>query len=313
MASLDYYKKQLTESNKSALEKALKDVDDLANEQKKSVNETYDGEISDVSRVYDDSLRDNAVQKLINERRIAENMENLGLTDSGLNRTQTTAVQLGYANNKSAIGRQRQQQIDTYNRDRAQKISTIEQQRISGRGSVNDSFNKNIEDTAYKLYKADVDAETERRKSYYSYLSKQQDAKPTGIINSKNGILSRNYTGSLSENGVSVSYDRINGKTTYIDRITGYQSTFDINVNPYTNTVNSDTKYGTFSNGYQPDNVGKNKPLTLEDSKAFNVNGQLQNVFKNGDKYYVWDGANNEYFEVKKQWINNNQYKWEEA
>ena len=44
--------------------------------------------------IYDE----NAVRQYIGERRVAENMANMGLTDSGLNRTQQTALQVSRGN-----------------------------------------------------------------------------------------------------------------------------------------------------------------------------------------------------------------------
>jgi hypothetical protein len=43
---------------------------------------------------YEERYSQNAVQQLVNERYLQERMANLGLTDSGLNRTQMTALQL---------------------------------------------------------------------------------------------------------------------------------------------------------------------------------------------------------------------------
>ena len=68
--------------------------------------------IEDEKIAYEDQYQKNAVQKLINEQQIAEHNANLGLTDSGLNRTQQTAVQLSYANQKGDIDIARQSKLD---------------------------------------------------------------------------------------------------------------------------------------------------------------------------------------------------------
>lgn len=98
---LDTYKKQ-----------SLKDLEDLYKNQADSVTSEYDTKIGNVSTAYEDRYKENAVQKLINERQVAENMANIGLTDSGLNTTQQTAVQLSYANQKGATDRAKQAQRD---------------------------------------------------------------------------------------------------------------------------------------------------------------------------------------------------------
>ena len=79
----DYYKKALAASQ-SYQDKALADNDSLYNSQKQSVSDIFNKKINDTDTAYEDSYRDNAVQKLINEREVAESMANLGLSDSGL-------------------------------------------------------------------------------------------------------------------------------------------------------------------------------------------------------------------------------------
>ena len=88
-------------------------------------------------------------------------------------------------------------------------------------------------------------------------------------------------------------------------------------VNPYTNSVNSDAYNGTFSNGYQPDNIGgtKLKKSGQTVSEYFGTTGSVdsrgknidnQNVWKIGKKYYVWDGGANQYVEVTSSGIKSN-------
>ena len=81
----------------------------------------------------------------------------------------------------------------------------------------------------------------------------------------------------------------------YID---GKEYTFAPGVNPYTGTTNKDTKNGTFSNGYQPNNVNGQK---LDKSGITDVvNGVTQNVWKTPDgKLWIWDGTQNKYLEYQ--------------
>lgn len=67
--------------------------------------------------------------------------------------------------------------------------------------------------------------------------------------------------------------------------------------NPYIpGAKNSDIQYGTFSNGYQPNNVNGSK-LKKVRGKTKEVNGVVQNVWKDeqGNLWY-WDGTKNKYF-----------------
>lgn len=80
----------------------------------------------------------------------------------------------------------------------------------------------------------------------------------------------------------------------YVFYIDGKEYTFAPGVNPYTGTTNKDVANGTFSNGYQPNNID-NEPLTKTGRYAY-VNGVKQNVWKtpNGETW-VWDGTENRY------------------
>ena len=75
----------------------------------------------------------------------------------------------------------------------------------------------------------------------------------------------------------------------------------------YSGDYNKDVKYGTFSNGYQPDNVNGNK-LTATGQKVQVKSKTLQgtttttnqNVWQTSDgTKYVWDGTKNKYVQVK--------------
>lgn len=82
------------------------------------------------------------------------------------------------------------------------------------------------------------------------------------------------------------------GKTTF--EIDGKTVTYNTGVNPYTKTVNPDTKKGTFSNGYQPNNVG-GKKLTKTGEQDY-MNGVLQSIWKTEDgTKYIWNGLKNQY------------------
>ena len=76
----------------------------------------------------------------------------------------------------------------------------------------------------------------------------------------------------------------------------GKTMAFGKGVNPYTGTKNSDAKHGTFSNGYQPNNIGGTK---LKDSgMSTNVTGKNQTIWEANGKYWLWRGDLNKYIEV---------------
>lgn len=107
------------------------------------------------------------------------------------------------------------------------------------------------------------------------------------------------YTAGVLEYGTLVdSYGDGNGYIIYTD---SYGNTYKMKngYNPYTGTYNNDVKNGTFSNGYQPNNVDGNK--LSKSGKTGSINGQEQNIWKTSDgKYYYWDGTKNKYYELNK-------------
>ena len=91
-------------------------------------------------------------------------------------------------------------------------------------------------------------------------------------------------------------FSRVDENGNYVFYFDGKERTYAPGVNPYTGTKNSDTKYGTFGNGYQPNNV-KGKKLSKTGITDV-VNGVTQNVWKTSDgRLWIWDGTRNSYLE----------------
>ena len=90
--SYDEILKEIEETTKTQKEADIAASDQMNDAQKQTVSDSYNTQIQEAKSAYQNQLDENAVQKLIHERQIAENMANLGLIDSGLNRTQQTAA-----------------------------------------------------------------------------------------------------------------------------------------------------------------------------------------------------------------------------
>ena len=288
--------------------------DKVYDTQKQQTQNTYNRQIDETSKSYEDLYDENAVQRLVNEREIAENMANSGLTDSGLNRTQQTAVQLSYANSKNKIDVTRQKAIDSLTASLADAISKIDTNKLSAAENIRSSYDNNWRSSPQRTYATELEEETKRQKQAYDYslnmykqqqaaYQKQQQAEKEAsyVIKTAGGALSRNYTGSLKDNGVDVLYDTEKSTTTYIDNNSGKKTTIPSNVNPYTFTVNPDTKNGVWDNGYQPNNIGGNKLKKVDTTP---IRGRIQNVFNlikgHNTEYHVWDGEANKYVQVVK-------------
>lgn len=303
----------------------------IYNSQKQQVQDTYNTQITDAEESYEDLYREDEVRRLVNERKVAEDMANLGLTDSGLNRTQQTAVQLSYANQKGEISREKQKALDTLSSALASAITDIENNRVTAQANIEDTYARNADTYAQNMYSTDVQADTQRLKDQlnaaneklrlqiqkeqqdYDYNLKLADLRlkqaeaarqSSYIIKTDGALLSRNYKGTLQDNGVSVYEDPDKpGNWIYIDANSGKRTSLPKNKNPYTGTVNKDTKNGTFSNGYQPNNIGGKKLVKAigDDGKnlQYPINGQVQSVWTyDGKTLWVWDGKDNEYHKL---------------
>ena len=76
----------------------------------------------------------------------------------------------------------------------------------------------------------------------------------------------------------------------------GKTQAFAQGINPYTGTKHPDAKNGTFSNGYQPNNIGGTK---LKNSgMSTNITGKNQTIWEANGKYWLWRGDLNKYIEV---------------
>ncbi len=321
------YDEYLDEANKKSSEARTKDlatVDTSADNSIKMAEDTYKTAEKDTIAGYESDYQRNAVQKLINEKQIAERNANLGLTDSGLNRTQQTAAQLSYANQKGKLDVAKQQALDKLSGDLASYVTQVNNQREADKMSINQYYDQQNNTVATELYNTDVEDERKRWETEYNAGVELQKAAieaskasaSTNILNAKNSTLG-DLQGSFLDNGIT-SIHNADGSTTYTDIVTGISVTMDEGVNPFTGdnnltentlTARSAQKYGTFSNGYQPKGIVGCGELTIAENKnevdnPTTVNGRSVNVWKTGTskeeniRYWVWDGNLNKYVEV---------------
>ena len=158
------YKRNLAAYDEQ-IKKQFADNDTLHQGMKDSVQSTYEGSIADQNEGYEELSRANEVQKYINAREVAENNANLGLTDSGLNRTQQTAVQLSASNEEARIQRARQSAVEALTREMNSKLADIETSRISSEASIRSGYEQLASDAATETIKAQISAENERIKA----------------------------------------------------------------------------------------------------------------------------------------------------
>lgn len=154
--TMEEYTEDANKTTQKQREKALKAQEDSANAKINQTNDAYNKAIVDAKVAYEDEYQRNAVQKLINERTIAERNANLGLTDSGLNRTQLTANQMSYANQKGKIDLTRQNAITTLEGNLASAIATIKQENEANKLVINQNYDQYNTELATQMYNADI-------------------------------------------------------------------------------------------------------------------------------------------------------------
>ena len=337
--SLDEYTKEAKKATDSRRQEDKKAAEESYDAQIKNTESAYNREIADTKSSYTSLIDENNVQKLINERAIAENMANLGLTNSGLNRTQQTAAQLSHANNLSKIQLSRQKAVDSLAAQLADKISSLNSQKESALASIDSSYDNAAFTAAQSARADDVEAENKlaikRMELQAKAAEKEAEAAKENayIIKSDNGSLSFDYQGSLNDNGVAVYYEKDkygNLVTRYVDKNSGKTSVMERWVNPYKPTVihedlvGEDGEYDpskAFSNGYQPNNINGQKLKVVKTNQGAMetvvINGRSQKVFSivdptdgNKTSYYTWYGGANRYVKLKK---NPETRKWEFA
>lgn len=180
----DEYKNKVktsTDEQKSVLKTQQTTADQIAldrlNADNEALEQGYGTQIDETKSSYDTALRTNEVQRALNERSIARRMAEMGLTDSGLNRTQSTAVQLSYANQKGNLIANRQKAVDTL-------AATMRNQMAQNQLTYNENVANNK--LAYESGVADIDAkvdadaityESERIKADNEAIAKKNTAR----------------------------------------------------------------------------------------------------------------------------------------
>lgn len=134
-----------------------------------SVNKVQ-GQIDSLPTQYQTSFDANAIQQKINERQVAERMANMGMTNSGLNRTQQTAINIQRSNADAALRQQingatnslRQQIADLYASGESQKAENAAKERYNleqKNQSVYDTMMNNLYSNASAYEKARIEAD----------------------------------------------------------------------------------------------------------------------------------------------------------
>lgn len=106
------------------------------------------GEIDKLPTAYQSAYDTNAIQQKINERQAAERMANLGLTDSGLNRSQQTAFAIQRSNADAAITQQKMAVSASLKQQIADLYASGELNKMQNQMDIHNTYMDNLESGA---------------------------------------------------------------------------------------------------------------------------------------------------------------------
>ena len=117
---------------------------------------------------YRSSFDKNELQQLINERQLKERMDRLGLTNSGLNRSQQTALQLQRSNADQAVGQQKNAASSAITRQMLESQSALEQQKQQAIANAQYNLQAKKQDYLASLLSAAADRNANFANAYYN-------------------------------------------------------------------------------------------------------------------------------------------------
>ena len=179
-----YYNQGLDELNKqkntlrNTAESDKNIINTNADASVQNITDSYNTQIDDTKDSYEDAFRNNEVQVKLNERYLERKAAEMGLTDSGMNRTQMTANQLSYANQKGELTTQRQKAVDTLaaamkariaevDIDRSNRIAQVESTLNNNLAQMDTDYASSVRQQAVDTYNTQIKAEQEAATARY--------------------------------------------------------------------------------------------------------------------------------------------------
>ncbi len=160
---------------KSGMDESIAGVNTRYDTQKTDINTAFEEQVKKTEEQYDSAARELNIQRLIDEKQVAENVSNLGLDNSGFNDTQKTAVQLSYGNRKFSLGKSKTETLGELSQALAQAISENEIKRQTEIEGIKQSYDKLAIDNATSAYNTAQEEYTEQYKASLDATQKAAD------------------------------------------------------------------------------------------------------------------------------------------
>lgn len=251
-------------------------------------NQQTISQLNDNKETINQTALDNAKQANINRLlAIKDNkgaMSRAGLSSQGLVGSQVNSINNNYGSN-----------LNTILKDKASGLRDVDKQ----------ITNANL---TYDTNKATIGAQ------YAKTLSEQQ----ASINNAATQLGLQAYNDYISQQQAYANYEQAKAEAerNYQLQLRSLNSSsfgnydsgkYAVNTAYYQGDLNSDAQYGTFSNGYQPNNIGgqklkdSGKKMKITTTDRYGKTQKLtQTVWKTADgRKWYWDGRYNKYFQYK--------------
>ncbi len=176
MASLESFKKDAKKAYAESEARDIAAAEKMYDAQKQTVEDNYNTQIADTEVSYEDAFKSNDVQRQLNERYLERKASELGLTDSGMSRTQQTAVQLSYANQRGSLNAQKQKAIDTLAQTMRAKMTEIETNRISAVETIRSDYDDKATTQAVSMWESWQDSQAKIRAAQIQAAAKATEA-----------------------------------------------------------------------------------------------------------------------------------------
>lgn len=235
---------------------------------------------------YDQQFDQNAAQQLANERRLQEQMANMGLERSGYNATNQTAIALQRGRADAATRTARQAAVDAIMLNLQQYQAEAQQRQAENVLARQQALEDNAADMAYRMYTDDV--------STAQNLQKYVDSHNADIYqlmynayNSGQAALGNEYAKQLwrlDENGVIQPWSfNTSGAAAYANRVANYQLSPRKETTPTGNDAIPSAYKTTISNFYK--NISEQKTAEKKAAAIKQACDWLVGVWNYENKY----------------------------
>ena len=147
------YTQDTIDANNKATNKYIKQTNSIYDEAAKHLGTAAKQNKEKLNQDYQSAYDLNAVNKLVAERQLKEKMANSGLSDSGLNRSQQTAIATQKMNADNAVNQKKAAAKSSIEQGLANSLQQNEASRTSAISSAqlqNEQNNNNIKNSMYK-------------------------------------------------------------------------------------------------------------------------------------------------------------------